>query len=236
MNLYQYPKRFYRIQLSILSILAVIFLWGSRSQTFDFYLSDMWFDQASNTFPLKDNYWLEFINHQLLKYIVIAIAAGFLVYGTYKKKAELIITGVLIGLGSATVGLLKSWSFHSCPWDLIRYGGQAIEYPLLSATSAFPGVGHCFPGGHASGGFSLLALFFLFFHRSKTLAVLSMFSAIVLGEIMGFGQVMRGAHFFSHNLWSFWWVWLVQLTIYWLVSTAQHRLISIYTWRLSNGR
>lgn len=163
MNLYQYSQSFYRIQLCILSILAIAFLWVSRDQSMDLYLSDMWFDPISKTFPLRDNYWLELINHQLLKYMVIAISAGLLIYGAYQKNAELIITAILIGLGSATVGFLKSWSTHSCPWDIVRYGGQAIEYPLLSATSAFPGSGHCFPGGHASGGFSLFALFFFSF-------------------------------------------------------------------------
>ncbi|PPS58283.1 hypothetical protein CRX72_12715 [Pantoea sp. BRM17] len=34
---------------------------------------------------------------------------------------------------------------------------------------------------------------------------------VALGLLMGFGQVMRGAHFFSHNLWAGWWVWLAQL-------------------------
>ena len=48
MNLYQYSKDFYRIQLFMLSILAVVFLWVSRNQTLDFYLSDMWFDPVSN--------------------------------------------------------------------------------------------------------------------------------------------------------------------------------------------
>lgn len=137
MNLYQYSQSFYRIQLCILSILAIAFLWVSRDQSMDLYLSDMWFDPISKTFPLRDNYWLELINHQLLKYMVIAISAGLLIYGAYQKNAELIITAILIGLGSATVGFLKSWSTHSCPWDIVRYGGQAIEYPLLSATSAF---------------------------------------------------------------------------------------------------
>jgi len=225
MNLYQYPKRFYRIQLLMLSILAAVFFWLSRSQILDFYLSDMWFDPVSNTFPLENNFWLEVINHQILKYLVILIAVGLLIYGTYQKNAELIITAILIGLGSATVGLLKSWSAHSCPWDLVRYGGQAIEYPLLSTTSAFPGSGHCFPGGHASGGFSLLAFFFLFFHRSSSRAIFCALGAVILGTIMGYGQVMRGAHFFSHNLWSFWWVWFVQLSIYWLVSTFQYQFM-----------
>lgn len=229
MNLYQYSKDFYRIQLFILSILAVVFLWLSRNQTLDFYLSDMWFDPVSNSFPLKDNYWVELINHKLLKYLVIAIAAGCLIYGIFKRNAELIVTAILIGLGSATVGLLKSWSSHSCPWDLVRYGGQAIEYPLLSATSSFPGSGQCFPGGHASGGFSLMALFFLFFYRTPSRALFCALGAVILGIVMGYGQVVRGAHFFSHNLWSFWWVWLVQLLIYWFVSTFQNlfRIIDV---------
>ncbi len=122
MNLYQYSKKFYRIQLFILSILAVVFIWLSRSQTLDFYLSDIWFDPVSNSFPLKDNYWIELINHQLLKYLVIANAAGLLIYGIFKRNAELIVTAILIGLGSATVGLLKSWSSHSC-----------LSHPLISA-------------------------------------------------------------------------------------------------------
>lgn len=25
---------------------------------------------------------------------------------------------------------------------------------------------------------------------------------------MGFGQIMRGAHFLTHNLWAGWWVWV----------------------------
>ncbi|OTW33329.1 phosphoesterase, partial [Enterobacter kobei] len=35
----------------------------------------------------------------------------------------------------------------------------------------------------------------------------------------GFGQVMRGAHFFSHNLWAGWWVWFSQVAVYGLIST-----------------
>ncbi|SAH35329.1 phosphoesterase PA-phosphatase-like protein [Enterobacter roggenkampii] len=42
---------------------------------------------------------------------------------------------------------------------------------------------------------------------------------ILLGLAMGFGQVMRGAHFFSHNLWAGWWVWFSQVAVYGLVST-----------------
>ena len=42
---------------------------------------------------------------------------------------------------------------------------------------------------------------------------------VVLGLAMGYGQVMRGAHFFSHNLWAGWWVWFSQVAVYGLVST-----------------
>jgi hypothetical protein len=39
-----------------------------------------------------------------------------------------------------------------------------------------------------------------------------------LGLAMGFRQVMRGAHFSSHNLWAGWWVWFSQVMAYGLVS------------------
>jgi membrane-associated PAP2 superfamily phosphatase len=63
-----------------------------------------------------------------------------------------------MGLGALVVGALKSISHHSCPWDLVEYGGKAVSYPC----SARPGrqrSGRCFPGGHASSGFMVMGCF-----------------------------------------------------------------------------
>ncbi len=72
-----------------------------------------------------------------------------------------------------------------------------------------------------------MALFFLFFYKSPSRALFCVLGAVILGTVMGYGQVVRGAHFFSHNLWSFWWVWLVQLSVYWLVSTFQNQFTTM---------
>ncbi len=121
-----------------------------------------------------------------------------------------------ISIGSLVVGILKVTNAHACPWDLVEYGGHALAYPLLDSAPIGNMIGRCFPGGHASSGFGLMALFFLFYPRSQRLALVCWLAAVALGLLMGFGQVMRGAHFITHNLWSGWWVWLSQLLLFWL--------------------
>ena len=39
-------------------------------------------------------------------------------------------------------------------------------------------------------------------------------AALILGFGFGWVQMMRGAHFLSHTLWSAWWVWLVELLVF----------------------
>ncbi|VDZ65045.1 PAP2 (acid phosphatase) superfamily protein [Serratia odorifera] len=63
-----------------------------------------------------------------------------------------------------------------------------------------------------------MAVFFLFYPLRPRIAYTWWFGGLTLGMLMGFGQVMRGAHFFSHNLWAGWWVWFSQLAVYWWVS------------------
>jgi PAP2 (acid phosphatase) superfamily protein len=217
--LHIFPNQFYIWQAVYLCFGGIFCLWFSRQGLIDHEITNFWFDPVSHSFPLENNYWLELINHQILKYLVIFTAGVLLFVGIVKRRVDFIITAILIGLGSTVVGLLKSVSQHACPWDLVEYGGRAIEYPLLSSTNYFDGPGHCFPGGHASGGFSLVALFFLFYPKNKNIAFVSFAAAILLGQIMGFGQVVRGAHFLSHNLWSCWWVWLTQVFAYGVFSS-----------------
>ena len=41
-----------------------------------------------------------------------------------------------------------------------------------------------------------------------------LFSGILLGFMMGWAQMMRGAHFLSHNLWTGWVVWAINILFY----------------------
>lgn len=217
--LYRLPTRFYLYQFCWLALLAVVFTWLSRDEGLDRLITGYWYNAASHSFPLQKNHLLDLVNHRILKDIVIAGGAVALIYGLLRRQPRLITVAVLFGLGALTVGVLKATSHHSCPWDLMEYGGKAISYPLFGQVPDGSGPGRCFPGGHASSGFAVMALFFLFYRERPTLAWCCLAAGAALGLIMGYGQVMRGAHFFSHNLWAGWWVWLTQIVGYGIVST-----------------
>ncbi|MFY9997661.1 MAG: phosphatase PAP2 family protein [Leclercia sp.] len=218
-SLYPLPLRFYGGQLLTLVLLAAVFCWLSRDEGVDRLLTGYWFDAASQHFPLQHNALLDLINHRLAKYLIIALAACTLLYGAYRRNARLVTAALLMGLGALVVGALKAFSHHSCPWDLLEYGGDAVSYPLFGAVPANSGPGRCFPGGHASSGFMVMGLFFAFWRERPRLAWGMVAAGVVLGLVMGYGQVMRGAHFFSHNLWAGWWVWFSQVVAYGLLST-----------------
>ncbi|UJD94055.1 phosphatase PAP2 family protein [Lelliottia amnigena] len=216
--LYRLPARFYGYQLFVLGVLAVLFTWLSRDEMLDRWITCFWFDAATHRFPLQQNPLLDLLNHRLAKYIAIALAAVALIYGAYRRNAPLVTGALLMGLGTLVVGVLKSMSHHSCPWDLVEYGGKAVSYPLFGSTPVDSGPGRCFPGGHASSGFMVMGLFFAFWRERPRLAWGFVALGVIFGLLMGYGQVMRGAHFFSHNLWAGWWVWFSQVLAYGLVS------------------
>jgi membrane-associated PAP2 superfamily phosphatase len=216
--IYSLPTSFYRWQVFGLLVSGLLLMWLSRNEQLDWAISNYWYDAASGHFPWQNNFWLDLINHRLLKISVIGAAAASLLWAIYQRHARLAFCMLLLGIGPLVVGVLKASSAHSCPWDLLEYGGQAMSYPLLGAVPPHPGPGRCFPGGHASSGFALMAVFFLFYPLRPRIAYTWWFGGLTLGMLMGFGQVMRGAHFFSHNLWAGWWVWFSQLAVYWWVS------------------
>jgi membrane-associated PAP2 superfamily phosphatase len=72
----------------------------------------------------------------------------------------------------------------------------------------------CFPSAHASSGYSLLALYFLWLERSRRRARLGLLAGIGMGLLFGIAQQARGAHFLSHDVWSAMMVWLTCLTLY----------------------
>ncbi|EIV2968520.1 phosphatase PAP2 family protein [Cronobacter sakazakii] len=222
-SLYSLPVRFYVGQLALLTALGVLFTWLSHTETLDRWLTQMWFDAAAGNFPWQDNPWLDLLNHRLAKYCAIAVAVGSLLYGVIRRHPRWMMVAVLMGLGAAVVGILKATSHHSCPWDLVEYGGKALSYPLFGAVPDGSGPGRCFPGGHASSGFMVMGLWFGLKREHPGYARLALAAGIALGLAMGFGQVMRGAHFFTHNLWAGWWVWLTQVATWGVTTTLMNK-------------
>lgn len=102
------------------------------------------------------------------------------------------------------VPALKRTSLSSCPWDLADFGGRALYVPHWWFGVADGGPGHCFPSGHAVSAFALLGLHFLWRDTHPRRARWLLAAVLALGALFGAAQVVRGAHFVSHVLWSGW--------------------------------
>jgi membrane-associated PAP2 superfamily phosphatase len=191
--------------LIVLSILAMTLLW-------DFMGYDMtvahWF--GTNTgFALQNNYLLKFVFHEIgqntarLLFIVLIIMI-WRPLGIFKSihKINRIQMVFSVLLTSTSVTLIKHFSQTSCPWSLSAFGGVVPYISHWQWNINTPQSGHCFPGGHASSGFAFIAASFWFRDYSLRLSRWVWWLSSLIGLIFGWTQQMRGAHFFSHTLWS----------------------------------
>lgn len=204
-------------------LLAGLWLWlGLPATGWDDALARAYFDPVQQLFPLRHAFWLTTVAHSGLKAAVTALALGALarallgfVWPRWRThRARWLWTALAVGLASGAVSLLKAHSALSCPWSVLGYGGQAPHLALFDALPPGARAGHCFPAGHASGGFALWAFYFGWRDAQPRRARWAFWGALALGSVMGWAQMARGAHFLSHTLWSAWVVWMVLLALY----------------------
>lgn len=173
----------------------------------------------------KASFWLEDILHDRAKQVVICLGlltlAGFLLsllpgpLRTWRHRLGYLV--LALGLATSVVTPLKAITAVHCPWSLSEFGGVERYTPLLSERAQTLKPGRCWPGGHASAGFSLLAFYFVLRDRRPRAAQGALALALGLGMLFSLGRMMQGAHFFSHNLWT--------LLIDWLICVGAYRLV-----------
>ncbi|PWU26389.1 PAP2 family protein [Pseudomonas sp. RW407] len=125
-------------------------------------------------------------------------------------RRDFLFLVVSIAVTTGVVHYFKSHTSVWCPVETTLYGGvhEKREWFENFRLLHEAGEGRCWPGGHASSGFTLLALYFVArryrwrFTRPLLLAVM------VLGMIYGSTRVPQGWHFVSHTFWSGIIVWL----------------------------
>lgn len=202
-----------RWQLAAMSMaaLAALLLWDFSGA--DLQMAHLAGDARG--FDLRGHWLLSGLAHDGVKrltwVIVLALcAAVWWPVGPWRnlsmsRRLELATLPLLAGL---LISTLKSFSLTSCPWDLNEFGGIA-QY--LSHWKLLPdgGPGRCFPGGHASNGFSFLAGYFVFRDSHPALARRWLAGALATGLLLGLVQQWRGAHFMSHTLWTGWLCWML---------------------------
>ncbi len=164
--------------------------------------------------------------------IFIGVTALFALLGSWKfERLKPYRRGLLIVVFSAilipsVVGQLKATTNMPCPEDEIRYNGS---YPRTAVWECYADDFElkndrikCWPAGHASGGFALMSLFFLFQKRKNRFIALGV--AVVVGWSMGLYKMMTGDHFFSHTL--------ITMLLSWLIIIIVARGVARYTKRI----
>ncbi len=128
-------------------------------------------------------------------------------------RRDLLVVFATLASVPLLAGLGKTATNVFCPSEIRRYGG---DVPYVTLCSRFPPAdrpvrrGHCFPAGHASGGFALVSLAGL--ARSRRGAALGLLAGLVAGGAMGVYQMLKGAHYLSHTVFTMvlaWGVFLV---------------------------
>lgn len=107
------------------------------------------------------------------------------------------------------IPVFKHYSLTSCPWSLADFGGQAhlVSHWLWGVPDGGPGG--CFPSGHASTAFCMFSVYFALRPTHPRAARAAVWGVCVAGAIFGWAQVMRGAHYPSHTLWTAWICWVL---------------------------
>lgn len=181
----------------------------------DAAVTNMYFDAGA--FYLKHDEFLVNVMHAGLKGAIVAvfITLFFLWLASFSReklaaiRVQLLWAWVGMATSTMTISMLKRLSIHSCPNKLWVYHGNMPSFSLAETFMQSPLAGHCWPGGHASAGISLLAIYYAFRNSHPNFSGIVFAISMLLWFLMGWAQIMRGLHFFSHNLWTLWIVWLV---------------------------
>lgn len=128
------------------------------------------------------------------------VARTKVVLSAWRTPLAMLLVSIL--LATAVVAWIKSWSNMDCPWDLTRYGGSREFVGLLSLRPVGMPRAGCFPAAHASAGYAWTALYFFFLSTRPRWRWLGLSLGLLLGLLFGAAQQLRGAHFFSSDLWA----------------------------------
>jgi membrane-associated PAP2 superfamily phosphatase len=165
---------------------------------------------------------LKFIFYDGIKRLLIVIAALFLIgliVGWQKSWMKPYRRGFVIVILSSIfvpliVGSLKAVTNMPCPKQIENFGGvypHTCVWEKYATKECHLEKQKCWPAGHASGGFALLALVFLF--RSRKVKIAAAISAVLIGWSMGTYKMAIGDHFLSHTVITMILAWLIILLI-----------------------
>lgn len=146
------------------------------------------------------------------------------VFRPYRRgMAIVLLSSVMVPLA---VGSLKAVTNMPCPKNVNIFGGT---YPHTCVWERYgsdfcpTGKQKCWPAGHASGGFALLSLVFLF--RTKKAKIAAASAAMTIGWSMGSYKMLIGDHFFSHTVITMFLAWFIILLVAALADALESMMV-----------
>lgn len=188
--------------------LALLLAWDSLDL-------DLWLVRAGSSghrFPWRDHWLASTVLHDGGRALATLVLAGLVLHalrplaGRQTAAERWRWLAVTLG-GLALLPLVKHASLTSCPWDLAEFGGAAQYVSHWRWGVADGGGGHCFPSGHAGAGYAFVGGWFALRGHHRPAARAWLLAALAAGTLFGLSQVLRGAHYPSHVLWSAWLCW-----------------------------
>lgn len=192
---------------ALTALLLTVIVGVATTTTVDIRISDAIFAAGGGAWPLPHAGWTRVAGYEGPKYALIVfgllLVAGLarpeLLRRVNLGRRETAYLLACLAIVPATIGLLRSQSDIVCASQLLRYGGDVADslgHFTLARLAANDGLHGCFPSGHASGGFALLALGML--DRRPVTRMTLWLVGLLYGSYMGTYQLLRGAHFLSH--------------------------------------
>ena len=213
----------FKKQLIVTIVLLVVTILFFQFSNVDVWVENLFYNSATHTWLIdRDNKILKVIFYTGIKKLLITVAVMMLLALIIFRNSKIIKEykkGFLIVILSAifvplVVGGLKAVTNTPCPKNTVIYGGN---YPEVKVLDSYPKNFHqkgkikCWPAGHASGGFALLSLFFLFKSRKNKKRAIIL--AMAVGWSMGLYKMMIGDHYLSHTIVTMLLAWLIIIII-----------------------
>lgn len=204
--------------VAVLAAAGLMFEWSR----IDLRFQDLWYDFHTHSWWLdRTSFWPRMICYHGCKGLVWAIGLAALACacfprmipaGARVRRVDLLVLATTLAAAPLLVATSKATTNVFTPAQVRRYGGFA---PYVKPFERYPANdrptarGRAFPAGHASGGFSLMALAGLAGSLRRRIA--GVLAGLAVGSVMGFYQIANGNHYLSHTVYAGLICWIVFL-------------------------
>ena len=222
-----------QIVITAFLLIAVIALF--QFSNLDIFVQSFFYDFDKKSWLIDKNepilkfFFYDGIKNLLLLFGVIILFSliffrKHILVQEYKKGLTIVLLSAI--LVPSIIGFFKDITNTPCPCNIVYFNGT---YPDKKVFDSYPkdfiqkSKVKCWPAGHASGGFALMALFFLF--KTPKNQKKALFVALIIGWSMGTYKMLLGDHFFSHTIITMLMAWLIILIIVKFIQTKQRQKI-----------